>query len=198
MATVSRLARLEAERLVGLDGAPLAAAEERVGRRPCSTSSGRRSRAPARRASPCLPGLGASGGALPVDLVEAHAARCMAVVARDRDHRDLGGVAAALRRNSWQRGPKLQPCGRSCGSGKLPGNRRSAAARSCRRRAAGSSGTAPAYRGGASGRRRRVIVPVSTASPEYITRDAVAGLEDQAEIVAIEEHRGAELACRAP
>ena len=40
---------------------------------------------------------------------------------------------------------------------------------SCRRPAAGSSGTGPAYRGGACGRRRRSTVPVSTASPEYMT-----------------------------
>ncbi len=44
----------------------------------------------------------------------------MAVVALDRDHRDLGGVADALHEMVAAR-PKLQPFGRSCGSGSWPG-----------------------------------------------------------------------------
>ena len=59
--------------------------------------------------------------ALPVDLVEAHAARRNG--RRGRRPRSSGFRPRRRRPSTkwWQRGPKLQPFGRSCGSGNWPG-----------------------------------------------------------------------------
>ena len=90
----SRLARLEADRLVGLDRARLAAAEDLVGGDLVVFLAGRRSSS---TGAPGLTGSFVSSAPSrqrrPVDLVEAHAAAEMAVVAR---RPAIIGISAAL------------------------------------------------------------------------------------------------------
>ncbi len=145
-------ARLEAERLVGLDHLLVAAAEQRVGRHLVVFLQVVHLQDHVADLALLLD-RGQLQRRLPVDLVEFQAARGMAVVAGHLLHRDIALHRSARPRNNRSAGRSCSRGGARAAAGSCPGSP-PAGARSCRRRAAGSSGTAPGYRGAASRRTR--------------------------------------------